>query len=116
MFSNYFSVAVMVSDGKKSAEWYKAKLDFEVSTEDDHWVTAGEKGAMWKLHLCESENLEPGNTGICFYTDDIEQKVKDLKSKGVKFSLDYSKAEGGGEIAMFDDPDGNVFWISKGTP
>ena len=115
MFSNYFSVAVMVSDAKKSAEWYKRKLGFEVSTEDDHWVTAAEKGASWKLHLCESE-LEPGNTGICFYTDEIQRKVGDLKQKGVKFSMDYTKTEDGGEISMFEDPDGNIFWISKGTP
>ena len=41
--------------------------------------------------------------------------VSDLKKKGVKFSKDYTKTEWG-EIAMFNDPDGNVFWISTGTP
>jgi catechol 2,3-dioxygenase-like lactoylglutathione lyase family enzyme len=115
MFSNDFSVAVMVSDAKKSAAWYKEKLGFEVSADEGHWVTAWSKGAQWKLHLCEGK-LEPGNTGICLYTDNVEATVSDLKKKGVKFSQDYTKTDWGGEIAKFDDPDGNVFWISKGTP
>jgi catechol 2,3-dioxygenase-like lactoylglutathione lyase family enzyme len=116
MFSNNFSVAVVVSDPKKSAKWYKDKLGFDISTEDDHWVTAWEKGAPWKLHLCQQKNLEPGNTGICLYTDDVRGKVEELKKRGVKFSQDYTKTDWGGEIAKFDDPDGNIFWISKGGP
>lgn len=44
MTSKAFSVAVMVSDGKKSAKWYKEKLGFETSV-DGHWVTAWPKGA-----------------------------------------------------------------------
>jgi predicted enzyme related to lactoylglutathione lyase len=79
----------------------------------DHWVVVWPKGATWKLHLCEGE-LEPGNTGIGFYTDNVEKVVASLKKKGVAFSQDYTKTEWG-EIAKFDDPDGNVFWISKGS-
>lgn len=112
MLSKSFSVAVVVSDAKKSAKWYRDKLGFQTSTEG-HWVTVWPKGATWKLHLCEGE-LEPGNTGIGFYTDDLENAVAGLKKKGVKFSKDYTKTEWG-EMAMFDDPDGNVFWYSKGT-
>jgi len=115
MLSNEFSVAVMVSDAKKSANWYREKLGFEVSLEDDHWITTWETGSQWKLHLCRGA-LEPGNTGIGFYTDNVEKVVNDLKSKGVKFSQDYTKTNWGGEIAKFDDPDGNVFWISSGSP
>lgn len=113
MFSKSFSVAVMVSDGKKSAKWYKQKLGFNVSTEIEHWVTAWPKGATWKLHLCEGK-LEPGNTGIGFYTDNVEKTVAQLKKKGVNFSKDYTKTEWG-EFAMFDDPDGNTFWINNGS-
>jgi predicted enzyme related to lactoylglutathione lyase len=113
MFSKSFSVAVTVSDAKKAAKWYKQTLGFEVSTEDEHWVTAGVKGAPWKLHLCETE-LEPGNTGICFYSENVKKTVDGLKKKGVKFSREYKKSEGG-ETALIEDPDGNIFWISSGT-
>jgi predicted enzyme related to lactoylglutathione lyase len=113
MFSKSFSVAVMVSDGKKAAKWYKEKLGFNVSTEDEHWVTAWPKGVNWRLHLCEGK-LEPGNTGVGFYAEDLKKTVAELKKKGVKFSTDYTKTEWS-EISMFDDPDGNTFWLSKGT-
>jgi catechol 2,3-dioxygenase-like lactoylglutathione lyase family enzyme len=113
MLSKEFSVAIMVSDAKKSAAWYSEKLGFETSNED-HWVTAWPKGAKWKLHLCEGK-LEPGNTGIGLYSDDLKSTVADLKKKGVKFAMDYTKSEWG-EMAQLKDPDGNVIWISAGGP
>jgi predicted lactoylglutathione lyase len=113
MLSKDFSIAVMVSNGKKSAAWFR-KLGFETSTEIEHWVTAWQKGAKWKLHLCEGE-LEPGNTGIAFYTDDVKKIVAEMKKKGATFSMDYTKTEWG-ENAQVKDPDGNLYWILKGSP
>ena len=113
MISKDFTIAVVVSDGKKAAKWYSEKLGFETSVEG-HWVLAWPKGAGWKLHLCEGE-LEPGNTGISFYTDDVKGTVADLKKKGVKFARDYTKTKWG-ENAMVEDPDGNVLWITAGEP
>ena len=111
MISKNFTTAIVVSDGKKAAKWYKDKLGFQVELEG-HWVTAWPKGSACKFHLCEGE-LEPGNTGIGFYSDDIKKDIAALKKKGVKFSKDYTKTEWG-EFAMFDDPDGNTFWINAG--
>jgi uncharacterized glyoxalase superfamily protein PhnB len=113
MISKEFSVAVMVSDGKKAAAWYADKLGFETSIED-HWVVAWPKGANWRLHLCEGK-LEPGNTGIGLYSSDLKSTVAELKKKGVKFATDYTKTEWG-EISQFKDPDGNIIWISGGGP
>jgi hypothetical protein len=58
MFLKEFSMAVMVSDAKKTAKWFRDKLGFEVSVEG-HWVTAWPTGSNSKLHLCEGK-LEPG--------------------------------------------------------
>jgi hypothetical protein len=41
--------------------------------------------------------------------------VRDLKKKGMKFATDYTKTVWG-EMARFEDPDGNIVWISDGTP
>ena len=113
MISKDFSLALMVSDAKKSAAWYKEKLGFEADVED-HWVTVSPKGAGWKLHLCEGE-LEPGNTGVAFYSADLKGTVADLKKRGVKFAIDYTK-KAWGEISQFKDPDGNLVWIMAGSP
>lgn len=114
MISKESSVAVMVSDAKKSAAWYKEKLGLEASTGEGHWVTVGPKGAKWKIHLCEGE-LEPGNTGIGLYSDDLKKEVAALKKKGVKFAQDYTKTQWG-EMAQLEDPDGNIIWILAGGP
>jgi catechol 2,3-dioxygenase-like lactoylglutathione lyase family enzyme len=110
MTSKHLTVAVMVSDARRSAKWYGEKLGFETSNEDDHWVITRPKGADWMLHLCEGK-LEPGNTGIGLYCEDVERTVADLKKKGVRFDQDYVKQDWGGS-ASFMDPDGNVFWLA----
>jgi len=113
MLSKDISIAVMVSDAKKSAKWYADKLGFETSIED-HWVTASVKGAKWKLHLCEGD-LEPGNTGIALYTADLKGTLDDLKKKGAKISMPYKKTQWG-EMGQVEDPDGNQIWVFPGEP
>src|SRR5438445_109628 len=97
VFNSNFSVAVVVSNGKRSARWYSEKLGFESSVQG-HWVTVWPKGAAWKIHLCQQpkSKLEPGNTGISFYAKDVEGTVKELKMRGVKFQTDCTIARSGG--------------------
>jgi catechol 2,3-dioxygenase-like lactoylglutathione lyase family enzyme len=103
----------MVSDAKKSVQWYTEKLGFE-SAAEGHWVTVNPKGSEWKLHLCQG-TLEPGNTGIGFYSKDVEKTAAEMKKRGVKFTRDVTKSKDGAS-AMFQDPDGNIFWLSEGEP
>lgn len=113
MSSNQISVAVMVSNGKKSAKWFKDNLGLEASVHG-HWVTVWPKGSTAKLHLCEGDP-EPGNTGVAFYVKDVGKEATRLKSKKVKFLQDVTK-EDWGTTAMFSDPDGNGFWLLEGGP
>lgn len=107
------SIPVIVSDTKKAKEWYTEKLGFEVQDEMDHWVVVGPPESSTGIHLCPNETLEPGNTGILFFDDDIENTCQKLKSKGVEFSRDLAKAEWDENMryATFKDPDGNEFWL-----
>ena len=102
-------VAVVVSrPAKKAAEWYRDKLGFEIGGEPEgHWVVVAPKGKAgapkgpwYGIHLCEGDELEPGNTGILFLTDNIEATYKELKAKGVKFTRELTK-ESWGTYAMF---------------
>jgi catechol 2,3-dioxygenase-like lactoylglutathione lyase family enzyme len=113
MIDKPFSVAIMVTDPNKSAKWFEEKLGFDTSVKA-HWVTAWPKGSQWKLHLCQGK-LEPGNTGIAFYSQDVEKTAAEMKRKGVKFSMDATK-RGPSTTAMFEDPDGNIFWLKQGEP
>jgi len=101
-----------VSDGEKSAKWFKEKIGAEVSIVG-HWVLTWPKGSTAKIHLCEGEP-EPGNTGIAFYADDPIKEAKEMKARGVKFTRDVKKTEWGTN-GMFADPDGNEYWLKAGS-
>jgi predicted enzyme related to lactoylglutathione lyase len=114
VISRKFSVAVVVSDAKKSAKWFEAKLGFGSSVRS-HWVLAWPRGSESKIHLCEGFGKPgPGNTGIAFYAKGAEKLAEKMKARGVKFTREMRKADWGTH-GMFADPDGNEYWLIEGT-
>ena len=108
-------VAVVVSNAKASAKWWKQNLGFESHTigGSGHAVMIAPPGDRFVLHLCEGfAPLEPGNTGIAFVTDDIDSLVERMHKGMVKFPEPVSK-ENWGKMAKFADPDGNIFWLME---
>lgn len=106
----FTSVALVVKDGKKSAQWYKEKLGFEIRDAQGHWITVAPKGSDLVIHLCEGDKLEPGNSGFAFQAKDVAKEEKALASKGVKITTPMRK-ESWGTYMQFADPDGNEFWL-----
>jgi catechol 2,3-dioxygenase-like lactoylglutathione lyase family enzyme len=105
------SVAVVVKDLKRAKQFYTRKLGMKVLDDMDHWVTVGQPRKGARLHLCEAKPLEPGNTGIMISVDvPIEKAYRDMKKKGVRFSVPPTQREWGFEC-RFLDPDGNEFWL-----
>ena len=114
MLTEVSSVAVLVKDAKKSAEWYRDVLGFEAILQG-HWVAVRPKNSETFIHLCEKcdewEGDSPGgNTGIGFQSDDKQRTYAELKAKGVEFKQDLA-TEWFGTYAIFNDPDGNEFWM-----
>ncbi len=107
------TIAVMVSDEDKAKEWYKKKLNFEVMSNEPHWIVVGPKGSSTGIHLCPDAELEPGNQGIVLKADNAETTCKDLKKNGVEFVRELSKSEWDEDMsyAIFKDPDGNEFML-----
>ena len=70
MITGFGSVAILVNDAKKSAEWYRDKLGFEIVGAEGHSVFVKPKGAHGPLlHLCAKcdawgEDKPGGRTGI----------------------------------------------------
>lgn len=105
------SAAVVVKDAKRAKKFFTDKLGMEVLDDEGHWVTVGQPRRGMRIHLCEMEPVEPGNTGILIVVDeDIDTAYKALKKKGVKFTQPPVKQEWGVEC-RFADPDGNEFWL-----
>lgn len=107
-------VAVVVSDAKASARWWKRNLGFASYTIGGgagHAVLVAPPGERLVLHLCEGfAPLEPGDSGIAFVTDELEALTRRMSKGGVKFPTPVRK-ETWGRMAKFADPDGNVFWL-----
>lgn len=113
------TVAITVpKPAKKAAEWYRDNLDFDIGGEiEGHWVVVGPKGTTgvpegpwYGIHLCEADELDPGNTAILFLTEDIQSTYEELKTKGVKFTKELTE-EVWGTYAIFTDPWGNEYWL-----
>lgn len=106
-------VAVVVSDARASAEWWKKNLGFSQFTVGGtgHAILVAPPGERLVLHLCEGfAPLEPGNTGIAFVTDEMDTLVSRMTRGQVHFP-EPPKREAWGRMAKFADPDGNVFWL-----
>jgi catechol 2,3-dioxygenase-like lactoylglutathione lyase family enzyme len=105
------SIALVVSDAKKSAKWYAEKLGFEIRDHQGHWITVGPKNENLSFHLCEGfYPLEPGNSGISFLSKDVKKEEAALRRQGVEFTTPTTKADWA-TYAMFKDPDGNEFYL-----
>jgi lactoylglutathione lyase len=131
------SVAVLVHDAKKSAEWYRDKLGFEIVWSEGHFVTVKPAGSktLW-LHLCAKcdswgDDKPGGQTGIWLECgertmrkdkktgrltpasnpDDVKKTYRELKEDGVEFAKELTVTSWGA-MAILKDPDGNEFEIS----
>jgi len=95
MFREVASVAVLVNDAKKAAEWYQEKLGFEVDSMRGHWVAVKPTGSKTILHLCAKceewgSDSPGGKTGIFLATEDKEKTYRELKAKGVEFAKELT--------------------------
>jgi catechol 2,3-dioxygenase-like lactoylglutathione lyase family enzyme len=118
--ASFVSVAVVVSDKKRSVDWYTRNLGLDLIDEQDHWITVGRKGNPGVLHLCQTSDFdtsipaESGNTGIMFHIPgDFFAACDRLAENGVKFSAPATKSEWG-TWAMVADPDGNEICLMSG--
>lgn len=105
--------AVGVSNAKDATKWWTEKLGFVAHTVggSGHAVMVAPPGDRFVLHLCEGfEPVQPGNSGIAFVTDDIDDLVRRMEASGVEFPQPLTK-QSWGSMAKFSDPDGNVFWL-----
>lgn len=53
------------------------------------------------------------HTGIGFCVGDVDTAHRELVGKGVRFTMSPSKQPWGGYMAMFADPDGNIFYLDS---
>ena len=50
-------------------------------------------------------------SGIGFVVEDVDAAYVELKGRGARFTMEPSKQPWGGYMAMFADPEGNLFYL-----
>jgi len=113
--------SIPVTDQERSLAFYTEKLGMRVLTDshfDDkqRWIELGIPRAETKIVLFTApgqEKMIGGFMNITFTTDDVEATVREMKEKGVEIVKGPEKQDWG-TYAIFKDPDGNQFVLSKG--
>jgi CreA protein len=108
-------ISVNVSDFKKSVDWYREALGFELvyALEQYGW---GELRTPYEgvfIGLGQTEELKHGGTTPTFGVKDIGAARTHLESLGTKFDGETNEIEGMVKLATFYDPDGNAWMLAE---
>jgi len=118
MFKQVDYVMVMVSDMDRSVRFYRDQLDIALRFESPDWSEFETGTTVLALHgggtAGHTHERNAGTASIGFYVDDLESKYKELKGKGVTFSMPPTdRGEEGIRLAVCLDPDGLPISIAE---
>ena len=123
------SAMIAVTDMTRATGFYEGKLGLSPVRTDADGSKVYTSGGSESLVVYPSPDHAESSTATLatWYVDDVEQTVDELTSNGVTFEqyegvlesgFDYGTDErgvspraGGGKVAWFKDPDGNLFSI-----
>lgn len=121
--SNKIIGFLVTKDYNKARAFYEEKLGFEFVSLDQFALVMRAGPTM--IRIVELKDFKPAqNTVLGWEVDDIQKVVAWLKKQGITleeypFIQDRKTfiwaAPGGGKVAWFKDPDGNVLSVSQHT-
>jgi len=109
-------VNVFVSDIAKAVVFYRDVLGLKVRHEDGAFGYASVDAGPVSLGLSlpgDRPELVGRHTGIGFVVEDLIDEHARLAAAGVDFTMEPSEQPWGGFMAMFKDPDGNVYYLDQ---
>ena len=118
MFKKIGSIILLVEDMERSTHFYKDTLGLQLKVKTSDWIEFFEKGTTLALHpkkrkgIDEKNDRHPNNILVGFMVSDLDQVVKDLKAKNVRFFKE-PKSEPFGKHAIILDPDHHLISIAE---
>ena len=111
-------VNVFVSDFDRAIDFYQNKVGLTPVQADAQFGYASfQAGAIsFGIAVTDDSALVGRHTGIGFMVDDIDAAYAELLASGVEFSQAPTKQPWGGTLALFQDPDGNHYYLDPGHP
>jgi lactoylglutathione lyase len=127
MINSIGGIVIMVSDQAQAVKFYTEKIGFDIRLNvpfyGGKWIEVAPKDSESTLSIMEpnSQMMSPEelelakknigrNTGVWFFSSDIQSTYEELKSKGVDITKP-EKQEWGGILSLVKDLDGNVFTL-----
>ncbi|MFT7219959.1 MAG: lactoylglutathione lyase [Candidatus Azotimanducaceae bacterium] len=113
-YANFF-----VSDFDQTMTFFRDQLGLKVSKEDASFGYASfATGPAQIAFACSTDqpDLIGRHTGIGLLTDDIHAAYEELRAAGVEFEMAPTQQPWGGILALFKDPDGNIFYLDQEQP
>ena len=112
----YINVHVRQFD--RAVAFYRDVLGFKLKSSDAafHFAAFDVDGMRFAVAAdgpdAQDDASRPDRlTGIGIVVDDVDAAYQEMKAKGARFTMAPSRQPWGGYMAMFADPDGNVFYL-----
>ena len=120
MLKRVHFVGVAVRDQDKALAFWTKQVGLQIATDQpigpgQRWIELRIPGAQTGLVLFTPpghENRIGTFQNMSFAVDDVEKAYRELSERGVEFEQ-LPKKEPWGHSAIFKDPEGNTFVISK---
>ena len=111
---------IYVSDIERAVRFYRDILGLKLLMRDDSFGYAGFDGVSIRIGISvvrpgtdNFTDLVGGQTGIACTAPAIDPIFDALRNQGVQFPLEPADQPWGGRLALFSDPDGNVFYLDQ---
>ncbi len=109
-------INVFVSNFEAALSFYRDVLELNPTTVDpDFGYAAFDAGPIsFAFAKADDPALIGRHTGVGFIVADVDAAYEDLKARGVTFEMPPTQQPWGGVLALFNDPDGNVYYLDPG--
>lgn len=110
-------VNVFVTDLERAARFYEQTLGLQPEALDTAHQFAAFTAGPVRLGLAVAgaahADLVGRHTGVGFAVEDLEAEHARLAGLGVEFPMPPARQPWGGFMALFADPDGNVYYLDQ---
>jgi catechol 2,3-dioxygenase-like lactoylglutathione lyase family enzyme len=120
MFRKIGSVILLVDNMERSFDFYSKVLGLKIKVKSKDWIEFFDSGTTLALHprkkKFSKESNQHSNADILvgFMVSDLDNLVKDLLAKNIKFFKE-PKEEPFGKHTIIVDPDGHLISIAEIT-
>ncbi len=111
-------INIFVADLTRSVTFFRDILGLTCHSAEVEFGYASFAAGPISFGIAQTDDadLVGRHTGVGFMVDDIDAEYQRLSKLGVEFSMPPTLQPWGGILALFNDPDGNIYYLDPGHP